>query len=187
MEAFVRELKYSFQMEGEKISNKKIDKILSLEDITPEAVHQVFCPKIDFKRSHDIAVIDIWGNVYHKGIKVEFLDEAIERLKDIVENADDSIRQAIFNYLIYERVHPSPDGNGRVGRYLFFENPIVELFPLATYLETSHNGHELMDKIWQLVSDPIGDKPLDWYFDIKDEGELARLVDELIEKVKKII
>ena len=74
--------------------------------------------------------------------------EALERLQKLINdyvkipNAD--ILKPIIGfvlYLLYERVHPHEDGNGRMGRYLFFENMSLEesMFPLSGLLNESQD------------------------------------------------
>ena len=44
-------------------------------------------------------------------------------------------------YLIYERIHPSVDGNGRMGRLLFIENVYDFLyFPISSLSACLRNG-----------------------------------------------
>ncbi|KAA6391147.1 MAG: hypothetical protein EZS28_013330 [Streblomastix strix] len=58
-------------------------------------------------------------------------------------------------YLLYERIHPHEDGNGRMGRLLFLEN-IYELtdtyIPLSTALRYNKQSKQLMNEIFKHIS-----------------------------------
>lgn len=59
-------------------------------------------------------------------------------------------------YLLYERIHPHPDGNGRIGRLLFIENVFnLEYFPLSKILNSNIYCKEIMTEIFNQISFPF--------------------------------
>lgn len=109
------------------------------------------------------------------------LDRLQELINEYVKIPNTDILKPIIgfvSYLLYERVHPHEDGNGRMGRYLFFENVSLEesMFPLSGLLNESQESSTMFNEIFHFTNfprknvandDAFNDYPsLEEYFDI---------------------
>lgn len=110
--------------------------------------------------------------------------EAANRLQGLIDQyysmPIDNIIKPIVGfviYLLYERIHPHEDGNGRMGRYLFFENSALgeSLFPFSTLLNDTNGNSIMFNEIFHFTNFPKKNvnpdtfddyPPLDKYFDI---------------------
>lgn len=122
--------------------------------------------------------------------------EAVDRLQHLVDQyyslSNDNIIKPIVGfvmYLIYERIHPHEDGNGRMGRYLFFENSALDesLFPFSTLLNDTNGNSVMFNEVFHFTNFPKKNvnpntfddyPPLYKYFDISfiDEHIINRMV-----------
>lgn len=140
----IRELlSMSYKYEtNENISTTMLNNIMS----TPNNIYQLYTiiePKKPCKRNRMVYIMDAFGSVVHKAAKQSYID--INRLQQWVngyhnwnfEDPVDKLLCGFILYLLYVRIHPHEDGNGRISRYLFLENRLMScICPLS---ETLHN------------------------------------------------
>lgn len=132
---------------------------------------------------------------YHIGIRSSELD--ITALQELVNEYyayefDNEYANSIVGfacYLLYERIHPHHDGNGRMGRMLFIENThSKEYFPLSIMLRRLHKP-EIMEQIFKIVSFPDvvynSDRVVHYhdsaeYYTLNIDDKLLRLITKCI-------
>ncbi|KAA6379361.1 MAG: hypothetical protein EZS28_025114 [Streblomastix strix] len=92
------------------------------------------------------------------GIQHENIDpNELQQLVDFVYEYDQSNKIMVMFacYLLYERIHPHEDGNGRMGQLLFLES-IYQLTgsydPLSTALRYNKQVKQLMNEIFKSIS-----------------------------------
>ncbi|KAA6370571.1 MAG: hypothetical protein EZS28_033902 [Streblomastix strix] len=92
------------------------------------------------------------------GIQHENLDpNELQQLVDFAHeyNQSNKVMVLFACYLLYERIHPHEDGNGRMGRLLFLENicQITDSFvPLSTALRYNKQVKQLKNEIFKSIS-----------------------------------
>ncbi|KAA6390829.1 MAG: hypothetical protein EZS28_013637 [Streblomastix strix] len=91
------------------------------------------------------------------GINHENIDpNELQQLVDFVYEYDQSNKIMVLFacYLLYERIHPHKDGNGRMGRQLFLENmyQLTDSFvPLSTALRYNKQVKQLMNEVFKSI------------------------------------
>lgn len=156
------ELYESFEIEGARLTKKQLELLLNTENNIYK-LHKIIEPKELVKRNKNIGVVNEWGEPIHIGMKPSKIN--IEILQNWVDNFHNfnfqkPIEKAIAGfilYLLYERIHPHSDGNGRMGRYLFLENKLLlgteSYFPLSGILYNLPILQSSMDSIFQKYID----------------------------------
>ncbi|KAA6356876.1 MAG: hypothetical protein EZS28_047597, partial [Streblomastix strix] len=92
------------------------------------------------------------------GIQNENIDpNELQELVNFASECDkpNKIMVLFACYLLYERIHPHEDGNGRMGKLLFLENiyQLAESFvPLSTALRHKKLVKQLMNEIFKHIS-----------------------------------
>ena len=145
---FSEELYESFEAEGDRLTSEIISNIMSYDGLNIEKIHQILvgnrCP---FKRHIHVCVKNNFDEILHVGlqpskINYDILQEWVDtyysyKFKSPIEKSF----CGFILYLIYVRIHPHQDGNGRTARYLFLENKLLEgtsnYFPLSAILNNA--------------------------------------------------
>ncbi|KAA6402903.1 MAG: hypothetical protein EZS28_001565 [Streblomastix strix] len=92
------------------------------------------------------------------GIQHENIDSnELQQLVDFAYEYDQTNKIMVLFacYLLYERIHPHEDGNGRLGRLSFLENinQLTESYvPLSTALRYNKSIEQLMNEIFKHIS-----------------------------------
>ncbi|KAA6363065.1 MAG: hypothetical protein EZS28_041408 [Streblomastix strix] len=92
------------------------------------------------------------------GIQHENIDpEQLQQLVDFAYEYDQSNKVMVLFacYLLYERIHPHEDGNGRMGRLIFLENiyQLTDSFVLlSTALRYNKQVKQLMNEVFKSIS-----------------------------------
>ncbi|KAA6371814.1 MAG: hypothetical protein EZS28_032658 [Streblomastix strix] len=82
------------------------------------------------------------------GIRHELIDPLyLQELVNKANQTDDPVTKFKY-FLIYQRIHPQEDGNGRIGRLLFLE---IYNIPLSTTLRYSVKAKQLMNNIFKYI------------------------------------
>ena len=184
---------FEYEKDSEKYNSIQLHKLFSKPFICDiKEIYVIIKPNINPIRNKFVGIGSLIKKENGKcdydniGCNPKDVQEAIERLQSIINDymkiQNDNVLKPIIGfilYLLYERIHPHEDGNGRMGRYLFFENSSLEesLFPLSGLLYESNESSTLFNEIFHFTNFPrknisddgkgFNDYPtLDEYFDI---------------------
>ena len=172
-------------------------------------IYRIIFPKVNPIRNEFVGVGSLIYKDYNNiGCNPKDVSKAIEKLQSLIDEYytiqnTDILKPVIgfIMYLLYERVHPHEDGNGRMGRYIFFENVSLEnsLFPLSILLNDTRTKADIFNEIFHYTNfprknvnpDTFNEYPsLDKYFDISfiNEFLINRIIRVLyIAKIYKFL
>lgn len=110
--------------------NPNIYKTLLNEENNIEKLYKHLNIKYNCKRNKKIYINDQFGTIYtgmkSSQININILQNWVDKFHSyIFNNYIEKMLTGFILYLLYERIHPHSDGNGRMGRYLFLENKLL--------------------------------------------------------------
>jgi hypothetical protein len=188
----IDELDNSFEIEGEQLSSSQIEQILASKSQNIETIHKIIIGKKQAlcKRRTMVYVTNEDYKIIHYGMKPSKID--YERLQKWVNlfyktkfrNNVERIFVGFILYLLYERIHPHEDGNGRIGRYLFLENKQFResqsLFPFAQVLSKLKYPNDIMKYLFIKVSNNDKDQNEDFFYSLFITGDMFNKIVYLI-------
>lgn len=162
--SFNEELMNSFEIENASLNQNIIKNLLSYDGIGIQKIHQIMteCKK-PFKRNKYVYVLNAFGDILHVGLQSSKIDYDLlqQWVNTYYEHKFSSPIEKTFCgfllYVMYIRIHPHEDGNGRTARYLFLENKLLEgtenYFPLSSILASSSFEYvnDVISKIYKLI------------------------------------
>ena len=163
IEDVIEELKSSYKYETTNDMNPEIYTAMMNEENDIIKLHHILEPKVLTSRNKKVHINDGMGTKF-TGAKQSFVD--IKRLQQWVDvfhsyefnSLMDKTLCGFILYLMYVRIHPHSDGNGRMARYLFLENKLLlhNLCPLSKILNDDLkivDNH--MEKVFDWLDDTI--------------------------------
>ena len=198
-------LTHSYQYEGASCnfsqlveiveSPNSIEKLIHIIEPTNETTIRtdpvIVCGNV-FYGTNSMRVDALHVGANYKQIKLDILQSFVDDYyKFDFENEVQRLFAGYVLYLLYERVHPHSDGNGRIGRYLFLENPkLPQMIPLSIALNKSKRVNKKHSKIFKHANisfpqsfaddeEPIS-KDIEEYLTINISKDLEELITELI-------
>jgi hypothetical protein len=114
------------------MSPDTINKLIDVTDNDIPTLYNIIEPKKCCKRTRAVYIENDYSELVFTGAKQSFID--INVLQHWVnyfhafqfENTTDKMFCGFILHLLYIRIHPHEDGNGRMSRYLFLENAKLE-------------------------------------------------------------
>ena len=142
---FSTELLNSFIIENSRLTDNIVKNLLAYDGLDIKIIHQIMVEnKKPFMRNKYVYVVNNFGEICHIGlqsskINYEQLQQWVDKFYEYSFKSNvEKMFSAFILYLLYVRIHPHEDGNGRTARYLFLENKKLEgtnnYFPLSSML-----------------------------------------------------
>jgi len=159
----VETLKHSIAYEKDRVMSKEDMENLSdylLRTYVPQ-IHELYplmMPGHQYERDTQKIVGDV-PNISNVGMNYQLLRyDYLQEFINEIYTLDDEVTKpliAFIGYLLYERIHPHHDGNGRIGRCIFIEHLFdYEYFPLSISLLYCKTIDDLHIKILRKFSFP---------------------------------
>ena len=141
----------SFTYEGKTITQSTINNIISMQcPLNIPMLYKYVEPRLPCKRTTAVYVNDAEGTCHigqpQSKINIDLLQHWVITFQTTqFDNPLDKMFVGFVLYLMYVRIHPHQDGNGRMARYLFLENmsdaqafvPLSKLLMSDLYCVTS--------------------------------------------------
>jgi hypothetical protein len=125
------ELKESFSIESDKLTNEQYNQLINTDSHDISYIHSIIS-KSKLTRTREIGVIDTFTTsdsnlvtYLHVGLRPTDIDlQLLQNIVDEFYNYVGELKPIIgfICYLLYIRIHPHEDGNGRTARFLFLDN-----------------------------------------------------------------
>lgn len=156
------ELRNSFELESSHITKDITDKLTQYDGLNIEKIYSIMMEnKYPLKRTRHVCVKNTFDEILHIGLQPSKIDYGViqrwvnEFYAHEFKTSTEKMFCGFILYLLYVRIHPHQDGNGRMGRYLFLENRLLErtksYVPLSTILN-NHNFRDVSDKLLSLYN-----------------------------------
>ena len=159
----IEELKNSYEFEKHENMKPEVYEKIMKEDNNVEKIYKIIEPKYPCKRDKAVHVNDMFGTIYTGAkqtyININYLQEWVNKFHECqFENKIDKILCGFILHLLYVRIHPHFDGNGRMSRYLFLENKLctINFCPLSKILkECLELPMKYMNDIYNFIDESI--------------------------------
>lgn len=144
---FTDELSKSFELENSNLTQNIVSNLIKYDGNSIEDIFKILIEnKLPFKRAERVYVKNTFGDILHIGLpqsKIDYAQLQIWYDTFMTWKFNTPVEKSFCGfllYLLYVRIHPHIDGNGRTGRYLFLENKLLEgtenYFPLSSILQS---------------------------------------------------
>ena len=176
---------YKYETDNE-LGQETIMKLIKTNNNIEELYH-IIEPHLPVVRKRSVHVNGPFGTVFTgakcKYINIPTLQMWVDQFHSFeFENDFTKIFCGFVLYLLYVRIHPHEDGNGRMSRYLFLENKLLtkhNLCPLSIILK--HNlilPNKHMQKIFDILDNSLDPAKVEEedYYKLHVSGQLLRLI-----------